>query len=48
MAYLRPVQVIEYTKDALAAEAPYVRAFAEAEDLPAHADAVNVRRFSSR
>ena len=48
MAYLKPVQVIEYSKDALAAEAPYVRALAEAEDLPAHADAVNIRRFSSR
>ncbi|MGC5626855.1 histidinol dehydrogenase [Georgenia sp. Z1344] len=48
MAYLRPVQLIEYTKDALAAEAPHLRALAEAEDLPAHADAVNVRRFSSR
>ncbi|MGO1510930.1 MAG: histidinol dehydrogenase [Actinomycetaceae bacterium] len=48
MAYLKPVQVIEYTKDALAVEAPHLRALAEAEDLPAHADAVNVRRFSGR
>ncbi|MGC5616101.1 histidinol dehydrogenase [Georgenia sp. Z1491] len=48
MAYLRPVQLVEYSKDALAAEAPYLRALAEAEDLPAHADAVNVRRFSGR
>ncbi|HEX6678995.1 MAG TPA: histidinol dehydrogenase [Actinomycetes bacterium] len=41
--FLRPVQVAEFDRDALAAAAPTVAALARAEDLPAHARAVQVR-----
>ncbi|HYT27080.1 MAG TPA: histidinol dehydrogenase, partial [Actinomycetota bacterium] len=41
--FLRPVQVAEFDRDALAAAAPTVAALALAEDLPAHARAVEVR-----
>jgi hypothetical protein len=37
------VQVVECTREALAAAAPTVAALARAEDLPAHARAVAVR-----
>jgi histidinol dehydrogenase len=41
--FLRPVQVAEFDRDALAAAAPTVAALARAEDLPAHGRAVQVR-----
>jgi len=41
--FLRGVQVIEYSEDALVASAQAVQVLAHAEDLPAHADAVRVR-----
>jgi hypothetical protein len=37
------VQVAEFDREALAAAAPTVAALAQAEDLPAHARAVEVR-----
>jgi histidinol dehydrogenase len=44
--FLKTVQVVEYTEDALARVAGTVQTLAEAEDLPAHAAAVS-RRFPS-
>ncbi|QHO92244.1 histidinol dehydrogenase [Actinomyces sp. 432] len=44
MAYLKPVQVIEYGADALAAMTAPLSALAESEDLPAHGEAVRARR----
>jgi histidinol-phosphate aminotransferase len=41
--FLRPVQVAEFGRDALAAAAPTVAALARAEDLPGHGRAVQVR-----
>jgi histidinol dehydrogenase len=41
--FLKGVQLVEYTHDALADVAAHVLALAEAEDLPAHAAAVAVR-----
>ncbi|GAA1778017.1 histidinol dehydrogenase [Streptomonospora arabica] len=41
--FLRGVHVVEYGREALAASAAHVRALAEAEDLPAHGEAVAVR-----
>ena len=41
--FMKVVQLIEYSAEALAAVAPTVRALAEAEDLPAHGQAVAVR-----
>lgn len=41
--FLRPVQVVEYDAAALRDVADRVTAFAEAEDLPAHAAAIEVR-----
>ncbi len=41
--FLKTVQVIDYSEQALAAVAGDVRTLAEAEDLPGHADAVRVR-----
>ncbi|CAN5179794.1 histidinol dehydrogenase [soil metagenome] len=41
--FLRGIQVIEYDEAALREAAPYVLALAEAEDLPAHGSAVQVR-----
>ena len=43
MAFLKPVQVIEYDDAALRKVAAPLRALAESEDLPAHADAVDLR-----
>lgn len=44
--FLRGVHVIDYDKDALAKVASHVLALANAEDLPAHGEAVDLR-FSS-
>jgi histidinol dehydrogenase len=41
--FLRPMQVVEFDRDALAAAAPTVAALAAAEGLPAHARAVAAR-----
>jgi histidinol dehydrogenase len=41
--FLRGVQVVEYDEPALRAVAPHVVTFAEAEDLPAHGEAVSAR-----
>src|SRR6266542_1847743 len=41
--FLRGVQVIEYAQDALRDVTPHVVALAEAEDLPAHGQAVTIR-----
>lgn len=43
MAYLKPVQQVEYQRDALQKMARPLTAFANAEDLPAHEEAVNCR-----
>ena len=43
MAFLKPVQVIEYDDAALRKVAEPLRALAISEDLPAHADAVDIR-----
>ncbi|CAM3929962.1 histidinol dehydrogenase [Janibacter anophelis] len=42
-SFLRGIHVIEYSADALAEVAPHVVALAEAEDLPAHGEAVTAR-----
>ncbi|GAA5227416.1 histidinol dehydrogenase [Paeniglutamicibacter antarcticus] len=41
--FLKAIQVIDYDRAALCAVAPHVIALANAEDLPAHGDAVAVR-----
>ena len=41
--FLKAIQVIDYDRSALAAVAPHVIALANAEDLPAHGDAVAIR-----
>ena len=41
--FLRGVQVVEYTAEALADIAEVVTTLAEAEDLPGHAAAITVR-----
>lgn len=41
--FLRPQQVVEYDRAALAEVAPHVLALSEAEHLPAHGDAVRAR-----
>ncbi|MDT0301185.1 histidinol dehydrogenase [Streptomonospora wellingtoniae] len=46
--FLRGVHVVEYGRDALAASAEHVQALAEAEDLPAHGEAVAVRVGTGR
>jgi histidinol dehydrogenase len=43
LTFLRPVQVIEYDEAALRAVGPQVVTFADAEDLPAHGQAVKAR-----
>ncbi len=43
MAYLKPVQVVEYDAAALASLASPLTALAESEDLPAHGEAVCAR-----
>jgi histidinol dehydrogenase len=42
-AFLKGMQLIEYTEDALASVAAHVIALADAEDLPAHGEAVTAR-----
>src|SRR5690606_18297375 len=41
--FLRGIHVVHYDRDALAEAAPHVVALAEAEDLPAHGEAVTAR-----
>jgi histidinol dehydrogenase len=41
--FLRPQQIIEYSKDALKEVAHGIRVLADDEDLPAHGDAVDIR-----
>ncbi|TXK17677.1 histidinol dehydrogenase [Homoserinibacter sp. GY 40078] len=43
MTFLRPQQVVRYEREGLAAVADRIRAFSDAEDLPAHGDAVAAR-----
>jgi histidinol dehydrogenase len=42
-SFLKTVQVIDYDRTALAEAAPRVTTLADAEDLPAHGDAVRIR-----
>ncbi|MGH3365892.1 MAG: histidinol dehydrogenase [Nocardioidaceae bacterium] len=42
-SFLKPVQVVEYDRPALEGAADHVRSLAQAEDLPAHAEAIRVR-----
>jgi histidinol dehydrogenase len=42
-SFLKAVHVVDYSRDALAEVAEHVVALAEAEDLPAHGEAVRVR-----
>ncbi len=42
-SFLRGIHVVEYTREALAEVADHVVALAEAEDLPAHGEAVTAR-----
>jgi histidinol dehydrogenase len=46
-SFLRGVQVIDYSRSALAEVAPHVTALSGAEDLPAHGEAVSVRLVES-
>ncbi|KOX07322.1 histidinol dehydrogenase [Nocardiopsis sp. NRRL B-16309] len=46
--FLRGVHIVDYTRDALADVAHHVIALAEAEDLPAHGEAVAARTDPSR
>lgn len=41
--FLRPQQIVEYTKDALSIVAEGIRLLSDDEDLPAHGDAVDIR-----
>ncbi|MDQ4138173.1 MAG: histidinol dehydrogenase, partial [Actinomycetota bacterium] len=41
--FLRPQQVVRYSADALAAVRSGIRVLSDAEDLPAHGDAVDAR-----
>jgi histidinol dehydrogenase len=43
-SFLRGIHLIEYSQEALAEVAPHVIALANAEDLPAHGEAVTVRQ----
>ena len=43
VTFLRQMQVIDYSRDALAQVAPHVLALSAAEDLPAHGEAVAAR-----
>jgi histidinol dehydrogenase len=47
-SFLRGIHVVEYDRDALREAAPHVVALANAEDLPAHGEAVTVRMASLR
>ena len=42
-AFVRSVQVVDYSREALAAVADHVTTLADAEDLPGHGAAVRVR-----
>jgi histidinol dehydrogenase len=42
-SFLKAVHVIDYTEDALSEVARHVEVFADAEDLPAHGNAVSIR-----
>jgi histidinol dehydrogenase len=42
-SFLRPQQIVEYDRDALRAVASQVDALSEAEDLPAHGEAIRAR-----
>jgi histidinol dehydrogenase len=42
-SFLRGVHVVDYSREALQEVADHVVAFAEAEDLPAHGEAVSAR-----
>ena len=46
--FLRGVHVVDYSKDALAEVADHVVALAEAEDLPAHGEAVTASPWAGR
>jgi histidinol dehydrogenase len=41
--FLRPQQIVRYERAALEQVAPHIRAMSDAEHLPAHGDAVDVR-----
>lgn len=41
--FLRPQQIVEYSKDALLEVASGIRLLADDEDLPAHGDAIDIR-----
>jgi len=41
--FLRAIQVVNYSRDALAAVSGHIVSLSRAEDLPAHGDAVTVR-----
>jgi len=41
--FLRPQQIVRYERDALRDVAPHIRAMSDAEQLPAHGDAVDAR-----
>jgi histidinol dehydrogenase len=43
LSFMKLVQVIEYPQAALELVAPHIRALSDAEDLPAHGDAVDIR-----
>jgi histidinol dehydrogenase len=43
MTFLRPQQIVEYSQEALAAVADDIVRFANAEDLPAHGEAITSR-----
>ncbi|MDQ2697931.1 MAG: histidinol dehydrogenase, partial [Actinomycetota bacterium] len=43
MTFLRPQQIVRYDREALRAVADRIRVFSDAEDLPAHGDAVAAR-----
>ncbi len=42
-SFLKTIQVIDYSAEALAEAAPHVYALSDAEDLPGHGDAVRIR-----
>jgi histidinol dehydrogenase len=42
-SFTKAVHVVDYSREALVEVADHVVALAEAEDLPAHGDAVKVR-----
>ena len=44
MAFLKPVQLIEYSASALGSMTPALGVLASCEDLPAHGEAARARR----